>query len=152
MIQAILQKRQEIAENTVECQFQLSQPSSFLPSGYCKFIVPKLIKGDPKGNCRKFSFVNSPTHSMSVTIAFRVTNSGFKQTLLQQPIGSLDEIDKIKSKLLLPHDLKTTLVFIAGGIGVTPFISILRYVSEKSLWYKIHMFYFNRGENSAAKK
>ena len=59
-------------------------------------------------------------------------------------------IDNIAGTFTLPKEKKIPLVFIAGGIGITPFISMLRYINEQKLNYKITLLYSNRNKESTA--
>ena len=58
-------------------------------------------------------------------------SSGFKTTLRNAPLGTKVEIGPILGNFVLPDDASRPLVFIAGGIGITPFMSMLRYVEEE---------------------
>lgn len=150
MISGRLANKRQIADETMEYSFQTEEAVPFNAGGYCRLILNQLVSSDPEGNSRKFSFVNSPLDNKQITIALRKGQSGYKQTLRELPLGAKVEIGKIKDKLSLPENADLPLVFIAGGIGVTPFISYLRYAQQRKLRNKITMFYFNRNQESAA--
>jgi ferredoxin-NADP reductase len=61
------------------------------------------------------------------------------------------DVEQPKGSFLLPEDTSKDYVFLAGGIGITPFRSMLRYIADKSLDdYKITLLYSNRDKESAA--
>ncbi len=140
-----------IAEKTCEISFDLSEREfKFLPGQYIRVSVPKLLYSDTKGRSRLFSIASSPNDKNKLNIAFRDTGSGFKRTLMELPVGSLVDIEGPFGFFTLPKDDSRLLVFIAGGIGITPFLSMIRYATEQKLKYRIVLFYANRNAESAA--
>lgn len=66
------------------------------------------------------------------------------------PLGALVEITNIKGDFVLPQTSQVPVVMIAGGIGITPFRSMLKFYSENHLDFKIFLLYSNRDQESAA--
>jgi anthranilate 1,2-dioxygenase reductase subunit len=58
-------------------------------------------------------------------------------------------IEKIKGKLILPSSIVRPLVFVAGGIGIVPFISMLRNLEHRGDMRAITLLYFNRTQASS---
>ena len=143
-------KRQMIAENTVELTFQLDQELNFLAGQDVRFTIPELLHHDAKGNARYFSIVSSPSDKTHIVIATRLSDSGFKITLMEMEMGDELFVDELYGQMVLPQKIEQPLVFIAGGIGITPFMSMLRYIQEQGLEYNLTMLYSNRTEKSAA--
>lgn len=83
-------------------------------------------------------------------MATRLSDSAFKKSLQELPIGTDVEIGSIGGSFVLPEDTLRPLVFIAGGIGITPYMSMLQYIKEKNLPYTITLLYSNRDKQSAA--
>lgn len=145
-----LKSKQEIAEGTLQVIFETDEPFSFTPGQYC-FITLKVLKyPDERGNRRQFSIVNSPSEKGIITITTRLSESGFKKTLKELPVGTEVELGPIAGVFTLPDDTKRPLVFIAGGIGITPFMSMLRHLKETGNKYNITLVYSNRNQNSTA--
>lgn len=140
-----------IAEKTCEVSFDLSgKDFNFIAGQYIRISVPKLLYPDPKGMSRLFSIASSPKEKNKLSIAFRDSGSGFKRTLMKLPLGSLVDIEGPFGYFTLPKDASKPLVFIAGGIGITPFLSMIRFVNEEKLNYSIILLYANRNKESAA--
>ncbi|MFH0840736.1 MAG: FAD-dependent oxidoreductase [bacterium] len=143
-------KRQMIAENTVELTFQLDKEADFLAGQDMLFTIPDMPYTDSKGNNRSFSIASSPSDKTHITIATRVSDSTFKQALMKMEMGDELFVSDIYGEMVLPEKTDQHLVFIAGGIGITPFMSMLRYIKERGLEYNITMLYSNKTEKSTA--
>ncbi len=60
------------------------------------------------------------------------------------------QVEEPKGSFLLPEDTGEEYVFVAGGIGITVFRSMLRYVADEGLPYRITLVYSNRDSESSA--
>ncbi|HBQ50400.1 hypothetical protein A3B42_02795 [Candidatus Daviesbacteria bacterium RIFCSPLOWO2_01_FULL_38_10] len=134
--------KKEIAEGTLQVTFTTSEPFTFKPGQYTSVRIANSTK--------HFSIVNSPDEKGIISIATRLRDSDFKNSLQKLAIGAQIELGPISGSFILPQDISKPLVFIAGGIGITPYISMLRYVTEQKLPYKITLLYSNRDQNSSA--
>jgi len=140
MLGKIIDKK-EIATGTLQVTFSASGPFTFSPGQYTSVNI---------ANSKKhFSIVNSPDEKGIITIATRLRDSDFKNSLQKLAIGAQIELGFIYGSFVLPENTSKPLVFIAGGIGITPYISMLRYVTEQKLPYKITLLYSNRDQSSA---
>lgn len=128
--------------------FQPDQKFKFKAGQYIYLDLSPLKYHDPKGPIRQFTVSSSPTDK-HIRITTNISGSGFKKTLddlntgqevlIKGPLGHFyfdNESKKIKSH-----------VFIAGGIGITPFISIIENVHKLKLKNKIYLIYSNSGSN-----
>lgn len=149
MIGKIIDKK-EIATGTMQVTFQVNGEFSFLPGQYVFVTLINPPYFDERSSKRHFSIVNSPDEKGIITIATRLRDSGFKKSLKEMAIGTEVELGPISGTFTLPDDASKPLVFIAGGIGITPYISMLRYVSERKLPYDITLVYSNRDQASTA--
>lgn len=146
----ILKSKEKIATGTLKVVFEVLEPFSFKAGQYCFVTLARLNYADERGSKRQFSIVNSPNEKGIITITTRLSDSGFKKTLKEMVIGSEVQLGPIAGAFTLPENPKRPLAFIAGGIGITPFIGMLMYVSEEKLPYKITLIYSNRDQTSAA--
>lgn len=151
-MKAEIKEKKEIAKGTLLIKFDLlGKNINFKPGQYFFITIPKLNYSDNKGNIRHFSVVNSPGEKNVITMATRIREeSGFKKTLNELPLGSPVEIGAVTGDFVLPKNYSKPLVFVAGGIGVTPFMSMLRYFDEEKLPYDITLIYSNRDQGSTA--
>ena len=150
-IKLLILEQKIIAEKTSEVSFSLrGKEFEFLAGQYIRVSVPKLLFSDPKGPSRIFSIASSPNDKNKISIAFRDSDSGFKRTLMELPVSSLVDIEGPFGYFTLPKDTSRPLVFIAGGIGITPFLSMIRFVIEQKLAHQITLLYANRNAESAA--
>lgn len=149
MVGKIIDKK-EVVQDTLQVSFQIPQEVSFKAGQYMFVTLINPPFTDEKGNRRQFSINNSPNQKNILVMTTRVTDSAFKKSLKQLPLGAEVEIGPIAGVFTLPENPTKPLVFIAGGIGITPFMSMLRYVKEQSLDYKITLVYSNRNQESSA--
>ncbi len=146
-VKAKIISRKEIAKGTYEVLFSVKE-FPFAAGQHIGVHLPKLTHSDVRGNYRVFSIVTSPGDQY-IGIAFRNTRSGFKKTLLEMRLGEKVWLDTATGYFTLPWG-KKDLVFVAGGIGITPFMSMIRYASEEKLLHKITLIYSNKNRESAA--
>jgi ferredoxin-NADP reductase len=60
------------------------------------------------------------------------------------------DVEQPKGSFLLPEDTDREYVFVAGGIGITVFRCMLRYVAEEGLPHRVTLVYSNRDRESTA--
>lgn len=141
-----IKDKKEIASGTLQVTFETNEQFSFKPGQYCFMTLKELKYPDERGPKRHFSIVNSPSQKGIITFTTRLTESGFKKTLKELPIGTGVELGPIAGVFTLPENTLKPLVFIAGGIGITPFMSMLRYLKEAGNLYHITLVYSNRDQ------
>ncbi|MBN2459750.1 FAD-dependent oxidoreductase [Candidatus Woesearchaeota archaeon] len=150
-MKASITDKKEIAKGTLLVEFELyGTKAYFKPGQFCSVKLLNPPYTDEKGSQRIFSIVSSPNEKGSITIATRVSGSAFKRSLAELSAGSEVEISDAMGEFTLPEDKDKQVVFITGGIGITPFMSMLRYVQEQKLDYKITLIYSNRDKDSTA--
>ena len=150
-MKAIIINKKEIAKGTLSVELEIIEENvSFKPGQFFMLELMNPPYRDEKGNRRYFSIVNSPNEKDVLAMTTRLSDSAFKRSLKEMPVGTTVEIDHIAGLFTLPKERVTPLVFIAGGIGITPFISMLRYIEEEKLDYKVTVFYSNREKSSTA--
>ena len=146
---AKLKKREEVAEGTMAFHFE--RPAGFeFTAG--KFISVTLIdpsETDAEGNKRAFSIASAPSEA-DVMVATRMRDTAFKRVLKTMPLGTAVKIQGPFGTLTLHTDAARPAVFLAGGIGITPFRSILLHSTEQRLPHRLFLFYSNRRPEDAA--
>ena len=150
-MRALIKEKQEVAKGTLLVTFDLlGEEMDFTPGQYFHVTLPDLGDDDEKGLRRHITIVTSPNENGVLAFATRMRESAFKRTLRELPVGSAVEVEPPKGSFGLPDDPSRPLVFIAGGIGITVFRSMLRYIREEQLPYSVTLIYSNRDRESTA--
>ena len=150
-MRATLKQKEEVAKGTLLAVFDLQGESvEFQPGQY--FFVTLLDPSyeDEKGPRRHISVVTSPNDRGVLGLCTRLRDSAFKKSLQELPLGAEVEVEPPKGKFVLPEDTSRPYVFVAGGIGITVFRSMLLYIREDSLPYRVTLIYSNRKEEETA--
>ena len=116
-------------------------------AGQYAFFDIGRVSNDPKGPIRHFTITSSPTENF-IMLSTRIRDTPYKKRL-----SSLEEGVKVKvrgpqGKFVLDEDYSKPAIFLSGGIGVTPFRSMIKYSTDKQLPVKIIMFDSNRDEKN----
>lgn len=144
-----LLNKKTIAHQTMEFCFEKPDNIKFVAGQHfsLKLINPRYI--DEGGLERIFSTVSLP-NDFTLCFATRIRNSAFKENLKNLNIGDEVKIDGPSGQMILPQNTEKYIVFIAGGIGIAPFMSMIRAKIQNNLPYKIYLFYSNRRPEDAA--
>jgi ferredoxin-NADP reductase/Na+-translocating ferredoxin:NAD+ oxidoreductase RnfD subunit len=133
----------QLAADTYEFVFAGKAPK-FAPGQYAEWTLGTEAS-DSRGNRRYFTLASSPTEQdVKLGIKFYANPSTYKTDLAKFVRGSELLAGSIAGDFTLPRSKKKKLVFIAGGIGVTPFRSIAKYLTDAKEKRDVVMFYSNR--------
>ena len=149
-MRAIVAEKREVAKGTLLVLFAVEDYPDYRPGAYFWVELPDRGHSDEKGLRRHISLVTSPTETGLVGLATRLRDSAFKRTLAELEAGDEVEVEEPKGSFLLPEDASADYVFVAGGIGITVFRSMLRYVADENLPYRVTLVYSNRDRESTA--
>src|ERR671919_1433424 len=150
-MRALIKEKQEVARGTLLVTFDLlGEDVDFRPGQYFFVTLPSVGDDDDKGLRRHITVVTSPNERGVLGFATRMRDSAFKRTLGELPVGAEVEVEAPKGKFALPDDTARPLVFVAGGIGITVFRSMLRNIREERLGYRVTLIYSNRDRESTA--
>lgn len=140
----------EMLEGTDIMTFQFSRVGmDFDPGQYAFFSLDGVSESDSKGPTRHFSIASSPTEQGYLMISTRIRDSSpYKQRLSSLEIGTRITAWGPQGEFVLHDDYSKPAVLLSGGIGVTPFRSMLRYATDKQLPIKIILFDSNRNQQS----
>lgn len=139
-----LKSKKEVAFNTVEFTFVRPEGFIFESGQHVEIILVDPPETDSSGNKRDFSLVNAPDEQ-DLVIVTRIRTSAFKKVLNSLTEGQTVSLrGPLGSSFRLHVDTTRPAVFIAGGIGILPFISMVRYVLGGKLRYEMYLFYSNR--------
>lgn len=124
-------------------QDNFSRNSFNYAAGQYAFFDIGGVYNDPEGPVRHFSLASSPTEE-EIMISTRIRDTPYKKRLSSLEIGSKAKVTKPLGKFVLHDDYSKPAVLLSGGIGVTPFRSMIRYATDKQLPIRIVMFDSNR--------
>ena len=149
-ITARIEKKSEIAKGTIEVIFTIEEGLfSFEPGQYVWVELLNLNFPDPRGTRRAFSIVSDPLVKNKLSIIFRISESGYKKTLISLPVGSDVHLIGPCGSFVLHDDIKIPTVFVAGGSGVASFFCIISNEILKKTGRELELFYFNDNEEKS---
>jgi ferredoxin-NADP reductase len=150
-MEAKIKEKTEVAKRTLMVVFDLlGEEVDFVPGQYFWVELPDRGYHDERGLRRHISIVTSPNERGVLGFATRLRESAFKHTLSQLDVGDEVIVEEPKGDYHLPEDTSKEYVFVAGGIGITVFRSMLKYIAEEKLPYRITLVYSNRDLDSTA--
>jgi ferredoxin-NADP reductase len=149
-MRATVAEKREVAKGTLFVRFAVEGYPDYRPGAYFWVELPDRGHSDEKGLRRHISLATSPTETGVVGLATRLRDSAFKQTLAELEVGDEVRVEEPKGSFLLPEDTETEYVFVAGGIGITVFRSMLRFIADERLPYRVTLVYSNRDRESSA--
>lgn len=144
-----LKEKYEVAERTFAFVFEKPLGFQFQAGQYTAMTLPKLDFADAKGATRVLSIASAPSDA-ELVFGMRVTESAFKKTLAAMPVGGEVIIRDATGHFILPENQEREIVFLAGGIGITPVRSILRQAVIEKRHNPFALFYSNRRPEDAS--
>jgi len=150
-VRAEVKEKREVAKGTLLVVFDLlGREVDFKPGQYFWVTLVDPPYEDDKGPRRHITVVTSPNERSVLGLCTRIRDSAFKRSLAELPVGASVEVEEPKGDFLLPAETDRRYVFIAGGIGITVFRCMLRYIAEEHLAHRVTLVYSNRDRQSAA--
>jgi len=144
-----LKSRREIAEGTIAFHFEKPPGFAFKAGQALAWTLIDPPETDDEGGARNFSIASAPGEP-DLMIATRMRDTAFKRVLKTMPLGTEVRIVGPFGSLILRQNVDRPAVFLAGGIGITPFRSMLRQAAEQNLPHHLFLFYSNRRPEDAA--
>lgn len=141
---------EEVAAGTFAFHFEKPSGFHFKPGQAIDLVIPD--PAPPSGRYlarHTFSLVSAPFQD-ELVIATRMRDSPFKRALKSLSAGAIVRLEGPFGSLTLHGDRARPAVLVAGGIGVTPFVSMLRQAAREQLPQRILLLYANRRPEDAA--
>ncbi|HKW88795.1 MAG TPA: FAD-dependent oxidoreductase [Candidatus Acidoferrales bacterium] len=144
-----LKARKEIAQGTMGFWMERPGGFEFKPGQAMEVKLIDPPETDSEGNARAFSIASAP-HEPDLLVATRMRDTAMKRCLEKLVPGATVELDGPFGDLKLHTRASRPAVFLAGGIGITPFRSMVVDAAKNHLPHKIWLIYSNRRPEDAA--
>ncbi len=144
-----LVQRLEIAHQTMAFRFERPAGMVFRAGQFVEVSLINPPQTDSEGDTRAFSLASAP-HEDTLMIATRMRDTAFKRVLKDMPMDSSIKIAGPYGDLVLHNNPARPAVLLAGGIGITPFRSMVWRACHDKLPHRIVLFYSNRRPEDAA--
>ena len=139
-----LREKVQIAPDIYDFIFAPTMNLAFAPGQYMEWTLGHKDP-DNRGNRRFFTLASSPTeHNIRLGVKFYRDPSSFKQALLSLDQSREIVAAQVAGDFVLPENPQQKCVFIAGGIGITPFRSMIKFLLDTHQPRPITLFYVNR--------
>ena len=144
-----LTERRLVADGTMAFYFDKPAQFVFAPGQFVDLTLLQPSETDAAGNTRTFSIASAP-HEDTLMVATRLRDTAFKRELQRMPIGASVRMEGPFGKFVLHPDQTRPAVFLSGGIGITPFRSMVVHAAMQRSPHRIVLFYSNRRPEDAA--
>lgn len=143
-------RKEQVADGTWTFYFEKPADFTYEAGQYVALVLPRLVGADTRGPVRSLSICSAP-YETELAFTVRLTESGFKQALASLEPGEGAQATKPIGHFTLSHagDGKRV-VFLVGGIGITPVRSILKQAEHEKSERFFDLFYSNRMKKDAA--
>ncbi len=139
-----IQQKIKLTADTLELSFIPNGDISYKPGQYMEWTLPH-EKPDARGSRRYFTLSSSPTEkNLAIGVKFYDKSSSYKKALLEMTADNQIVASQVSGNFVMPNDVSQKLAFIAGGIGVTPFRSMVKYLIDTNEARDVHMLYAAR--------
>jgi ferredoxin-NADP reductase len=143
-----LTSRQEVSEQTMAFRFEKPASFAFTPGQAIEVTLLDPPESDSEGDSRVFSIASAP-HEDFIMVATRLRDTAFKRVLRNLPLGAEVKLEGPFGDLKLHNDNSRAAVILTGGIGITPFRSILLSAAKHKRPLRTFLFYANRRPEDA---
>jgi len=148
-----LQKKEQLTPEMYNFSFTPDEQLVFKPGQYLEWTLPHQ-GSDSRGNRRYFTIASSPTET-EISLGVKIVpdqSSSFKKALLELTPGQEVLATQLAGDFTLPAASNQKLAFIAGGIGITPFRSMVKYLIDTKQQRDIVLFYVSSTNDGFAYK
>jgi ferredoxin-NADP reductase len=145
-----LERVEQSAADTYDFIFRSPRRLAFQAGQYLEWTLG-LDHSDSRGNRRYFTLASAPTEQeVRLGVKFYPKSSAFKQAMAAMAPGDTIHAAQLSGSFTLPADPRAKLAFLAGGVGITPFRSMLQYLIDRNEPRPIVVLYGNDREEDVA--
>lgn len=142
-----LVKKEVVAQDTMAFHFQKPIGFQFEAGQYADYTLISPNQTDSEGDTRSFTLACSP-YENDIKFITRMRDTAFKREMRDMAIGTEVTFEGPKGELVLKQN-ESPAVFITGGVGITPALSIIKQATHNAINQKIILFYSNKTVDSA---
>jgi len=126
-----LDRVEQVAADCYDFVFSAPRRFAFEPGQYLEWTLP-VPRGDARGNRRYFTIASAPgERDVRLGVKFYREPSAFKRSLAGMQPGDTIHAGQLAGDFTLPRATGQKLAFLAGGIGITPFRSMLQFMLDE---------------------
>ena len=137
-----------VAEETMLVRFAKPQDFHFQAGQSIDLTLINPPETDAEGNMRAYSLCSAPQED-TLAIATRLRDTAFKRVLRNLAEGAAVSFEGPFGSFFLHENAARPAVFLAGGIGITPFRSIILDATTRELPHHLILLYSNRRPEDA---
>ncbi len=130
--------------DAIAVTFRTEKPFHFTPGQYVRVRLLGGQHEDENGDSRIFNVASPPSVTDRITIITRLRGSAYKKNLLDLPIGSPVFVSQPFGDFALVDDPSAKHVFLIGGTGIAPILSMLQHLKETDSKLDVSLFYSNK--------
>jgi len=136
-----LVRKVKITPDSLDFVFVPERRFAYQPGQYMEFTLPH-NSVDSRGQRRYFTLASSPTEeNVRIGVKFYRDGSSFKEAMLGMDRNTPIVASSLGGDFVLPEDRTRKIVLIAGGIGVTPYRSMIKYLLDKDERRQVTLLY-----------
>lgn len=137
----VLKEKRQLSKGIWEFIFAPQQKIKFTAGQYLEWGLPH-APTDSRGHRRYFTIASSPTEDdVSFIVRIPEKMSTYKKSLLAMSPGDTLFATNLEGEFTLKKDPNTSYAFIARGVGITPFQSIIKYMMDSNIKFPVILFY-----------
>jgi ferredoxin-NADP reductase/Na+-translocating ferredoxin:NAD+ oxidoreductase RnfD subunit len=145
-----LERIEQSAADTFDFIFRTPRQLAFQAGQYLEWTMG-LDHPDNRGNRRYFTVASAPTEkAVRIGVKYYPASSAFKRALSAMQPGDTIHASQISGNFTLPANPDTKLAFLAGGVGITPFRSMLQYLLDRNEARPILVLYGSESQEDIA--
>ena len=147
MMKVTFEKAERLAPTIETFWFKPEKPVDYVPGQFIELYLPHK-QVDERGEKHWFTLSSSPTDKLlAITTKFAERSSSFKGAMRALEPGTVVDMAEPMGDFVLPKDASIPLVFVAGGMGITPFHSMFKWLAETDQTRNIKFIYAVRSED-----
>lgn len=140
-MKATLIRLEKLNDQVISFWFEPEKRFRYIAGQFIEMTIPH-ADADDRGPRRWFTLSSSPTEDhIAITTRFSHAGSSFKSHLEALKVGESVEISEPMGDFVLPIDTNVPLLFVAGGMGITPYRSMAKWLADTKEERDVHFIY-----------